>query len=71
MCSKLAGNRTIYFCVLYWFALDYILIFTKSDLHLTQTFCFLGGYVGITAHISVSLSHYKLADIEQLAISFL
>ena len=44
--------------------------FSKSDLCLTQTFCFLG-LCWNTVHMSVSLPPDKLADIEQLAVSLL
>ena len=44
--------------------------FSKSDLHLSQTFCFLG-LCWDTIHISVSLPPDKLADIQELALSFL
>ena len=44
--------------------------FCKSDLYLTQTFCFLG-LCWDTVHMSVSLSPDTLADIQQLALSLL
>ena len=44
--------------------------FSKSDLCLTQTFCFLGFCWG-TVHMPVSLLPDKLADIQQLALSLL
>ena len=57
-----------HFCLLYWFALDYILIFFTSGLHLTETSCFLG-LCWDTVHMSVSLLSEKLADIQQLGLS--
>ena len=42
--------------------------FSKSDIHLTQTFCFLG-LCWETVHMSVSLPPDKLADIQWLALS--
>ena len=44
--------------------------FSKSDLHLSQTFCFLG-LCWDTVCMSVSLPPDKLADIQQLALSLL
>ena len=44
--------------------------FPKSDLCLTQSFCFLG-LCWDTVHMSVSLPPDKLADIQQLALSLL
>ena len=44
--------------------------FSKSGLHLTQTFCFLG-LCWDTVHMSVSLPPDKLADIKQLVLSLL
>ena len=44
--------------------------FSKSDLHLTHNFCFLG-VCWDTVHMSVSLPPDKLADIQQLALSLL
>ena len=44
--------------------------FSKSDLHLTQTFCFLG-LCWDTVHMSVSLPPDKLADIQQSVLSLL
>ena len=59
-----------HFCVLYWFVLDYILIFpilTFSSIRLLVFF----GFCWDTVHVSVSLLHDKLADIQQLALSLL
>ena len=44
--------------------------FSKFDLHLSQTFCFFG-LCWDTVHMSASLPPDKLADIQQLALSFL
>ena len=44
--------------------------FSKSDLCLTQTFCFLG-LCWDAVHMSVSLPPDKLADIQLLALSLL
>ena len=44
--------------------------FSKSDLCLTHTFCFLGIYWD-TIYMSVPLPPDKLADIQQLALSLL
>ena len=44
--------------------------FSKSDLCLSQTFCFLG-LCWDTVHMSVSLPPDKLTDNQQLALSFL
>ena len=44
--------------------------FSKSDLHLYQTFCFLG-LCWDTLHMSISFPPDKLADIQQLALSLL
>ena len=44
--------------------------FSKSDLHLSQTFCFFS-LCWDTVHMSVSLPPGKLADIQQLALSLL
>ena len=57
-------------CVPYWSALGLHINFSKSDLCLTQTFCFLG-LCWDTVHMSVSLPPDKLADIQQLALSLL
>ena len=60
----------ICFCVPCWSILVYISIFPKSDLCLSQTFCFLG-LCWDTVQMSVSLPPDKLADIQQLALSLL
>ena len=68
--SKWVGKRAhLYLCsLLVWLGLH--INFSKSDLHLTQTFCFLG-LCWDTVHMSVSLPPDKLADIQQLALSLL
>ena len=58
------------FCVPYQSTLGLHNNFSKSDLCLTQTFCFLG-LDRDTIHMSVSLPPDKLADFQQLALSFL
>ena len=66
--SNWAGKRAHSFLcsLLIWFGLH--INFSKSDLHLTQTFCFLG-LCWDTVCMSVSLPPDKLADIQQLAVS--
>ena len=68
--SKQAGKRAcLFLCsLLVWLGLH--INFSKSDLCLTQTFCFLG-LCWDTDHMSVSLPTDKLADIQQLALSLL
>ena len=63
-------EENIHFCVCYWFALDHILNFSMSDLHLTQTFCFLG-LCWDTVNMPVSLPSDKLAAIQQLTFSLI
>ena len=58
------------FCVPCWSVLVYISIFSKADLHLSQTFSFLG-LCWDTVCMSVSLPPDMLADIQQLALSLL
>ena len=72
VCSKLAGKRTLLFLFLcsLLVCLGLHITFSKSDLHLTQTFCFLG-LCRDTVHMSVSLPPDTLADIQQLALSLL
>ena len=53
-----------HFCVLYWFTLDYILIF--QSLFFASDFLFWD-----TVHMSVSLHPDKLADIQQFALTLL
>ena len=59
-----------YFCVPYWFAFDYILIFLSVTFASLRLFCFLG-LSWDTVHMPVSLPPDKLADIQQLALSLL
>ena len=61
--SKQAGKWAHSFCVPYWFALDYILIFpilTVVSLRLFVSW----GYDGIQSIMSVSLPRDKLTDIQ-------
>ena len=64
VCSKWAGKRAHLFLCSLLVCLGLHINFSKSDLHLTQTFC----YVGI---LSTHLPPDKLADIQQLALSLL
>ena len=68
--SKQAGKRACLFLCSLLVNLGLHINFFKSDLHLTQTFCFLG-LCWDTVHMSVSLPPDKLADIQQLALSLL
>ena len=70
VCSKWAGKRAhLFLCsLLVWLGLH--INFSKSDLCLTQTFCFMG-LCWDTVCMSVSLPPDKLADIQQLAFSLL
>ena len=70
VCSKWVDKRTHLFLCSLLVCLDLPINFSKSDLHLTQTFCFLG-LCWDTVHMSVSLPPDKLADIQQLALSLL
>ena len=70
VCSKQAGKRAHLFLCSLLVHLGLHINFSKSDLCLTQTFCFLG-LCWDTIHMSVSLPPYKLADIQQLALSLL
>ena len=67
-CSKWAGKRAHSFVcsLLVWLGLH--INFSKYDLCLTQTFCFLGLCVDIV-YMSVSLPLDKFADNQQLALS--
>ena len=69
VCSKWAGKRAHSFLCSLLVRLGLHINFSKSDLHLTQTFCFLG-LCWDTVHMSVSLPPDKLADIQQLALFF-
>ena len=68
--SKWAGKRAHSFLCSLLVCLGLLINFSKSDLHLTQTFCFFG-LCWDTVHMSVSLHPDKLADIQQLALSLL
>ena len=66
--SKQAGKRAYSFLCSLLVHLGLHINFSKSDLHLIQTFCFLG-LCWDTVHMSVSLPPGKLAAIQQLALS--
>ena len=68
--SKWAGKRACLFLCSLLVHLGLHINFFKSDLCLSQTFCFLG-LCWDTVHMSVSLPPDKLADIQQLALSLL
>ena len=66
--SKGAGKRAHLFCVPYWSALIYILIFPSLTFASFRPFSW--GYVGILYTCQIFASD-KLADIQQLALSLL
>ena len=66
--SSQAGKRAHFFLCSFLVCLGLHINFSKSDLHLSQTFCFLGLHWD-TVHMSVSLPPDKLADIQHLALS--
>ena len=68
--SKQAGRRAHSFLCSLLVRFGLHINFSKSDLCLTQTFCFLG-ICWDTVHMSVFLPTDKLADIQQLALSLL
>ena len=68
VCSKWAGKRAHSFLCSLLVCPGLHINFLKSDLCLTQTFCFLGLCLD-TVCMSVSLPPDKLADIQQLALS--
>ena len=68
--SKWAGKRACLFLCSLLVRLGLHINFSKSDLHLSQSFTFLG-LCWDTVHMSVSLPPDKLADIQQLALSLL
>ena len=70
VCSKWAGKRAHLFLCSLLVKLGLHINFSKSDLCLTQTFCF-GGLCWDTVHMSVSLPPDKLANIQLLALSLL
>ena len=70
VCSKWAGRRTYLFLCSLLVRLGLHINFSKSDLGLTQTFCFLG-LCWDTVCMSGSLPPDKLADIQYLTLSLL
>ena len=70
VCSKWPDRRAHSFLCSLLVRLGLHINFSRSDLCLTQTFCFLG-LCWDTVHMSVSLPPDKLADIWQLALSLL
>ena len=70
VCSKWAGVWACLFLCSLLVCLGLHINFSKSDLCLTQTFCFLG-LCWDTVCMSVYLTPDKLADIQQLALSLL
>ena len=70
VCSKWAGKRARLFLCSLLVRLGLHINFSKSDLHLSQSFTFLG-LCWDTVHMLVSLPPDKLADIQQLALSLL
>ena len=69
-CSKWTSKRARAFLCSLLVRFGLHINFSKSDLCLTQTFCFLGLYWD-TVHMSLSLLPDKLADIQQLSLSLL
>ena len=65
---KWAGKRACLFLCSLFVHLGLHINFSKSDLCLSQIFCFLG-LCWDTVHMSVSLPPDKLANIQQLALS--
>ena len=68
--SKWAGKRACLFLCSLLVHLGLHIDFSKPDLHLSQTFTFLG-LCWDTLHMSLSLPPDKLADIQQLGLSLL
>ena len=68
VCSKQAVRRDDAFLCSLLVCLGLHINFAKTDLCLTQTYCFLG-LLSDTVHMTVSLPPDKLADIQQLAHS--
>ena len=66
VCSKWVGQRACLFLCSLLVCLGLHINFSKSDLCLSQTFCFLG-LCWDTFCMSVSLPPDKLGDIQQLA----
>ena len=69
ICSVWAGKRACLFLCSLLVCFGLHINFSKSDLHLSQTFCFLG--LCWDTVMSVSLPPDKLADIQQLVLSLL
>ena len=67
---KQADKRAHSFLYSLLICLDLHINFSKSNLHLIQTFCFLV-FCWDTVHMSVSLPSDELVDIQQLALSLL
>ena len=70
ICSRWVGKRACSFLCSLLVHLSLHVKFSKSDLHLSQTFTFLQLYWD-TVCMLVSLPPDKLADIQQLALSLL
>ena len=70
VCSKRAGKRACLFLCSLLVRLGLHINFSKSDLHLSQSFTFLG-LCWDTVCMSVSLPPDKLAEIQQLALALL
>ena len=70
VCSKQAGKRAHLFLCCLLVHLGLHINFSKSDLHLSQSFTFLG-LCWDTVCMLVSVPPDKLADIQQLALSLL
>ena len=64
-------RRLTHFSALYWFSLDYILIFPGVSSASLSFFLVFRESCWDTVHMSVSLPPDKLADIQQLALSLL
>ena len=70
VCSKQAGKRAHLFLCSLLVRLGLHINFSKSDLHLSQSFTFLG-FCWDTVCMLVSLTLDKLAEIQQLALALL
>ena len=70
VCSNLASRRACLFLCFLFVCLGLHINFSKTDIHLTHTFCFVG-LSWDTGHMSVSLPPDKLANIQWLALSLL
>ena len=71
VCSKHIGKRAHLFLYSLLVCLGLQINFSKSDLHLTQTFCFLGLCWDTGILSACHLPPDKLADIQQLSLSLL